>query len=64
VKKSPDIADRDELLRLLTVQARNGAVTAQKALLDELRRGEGADPEAQDGFEELDNVTSIRRHRG
>jgi metal-responsive CopG/Arc/MetJ family transcriptional regulator len=33
-----EVADRDELLGLLTERARDGHVTAMKTLLDELRR--------------------------
>lgn len=56
-----DVADRDELLRILTERAREGNVAAAKALLDELRRDVG-DDEAGSTLDALDgNVTEIRR---
>jgi hypothetical protein len=57
-----EIADRDELLRLLTVRAREGSVAAMRVLLEELRRDARAD--AGDGWDEVygdDNVRPIRR---
>jgi hypothetical protein len=55
-----EVADRDELLRILTVRARDGNVAAVKTLLDELRREADAGDNGSE-FDELDNVTPIRR---
>jgi hypothetical protein len=55
-----DVADREELLRILTVRARDGNVAAAKALLDELRRASD-DGDSGSEFDELDNVTPIRK---
>jgi len=58
-----EVATLDEVLRLLTVEARGGSVTAQKALLDHLRRDQ-ADEAPKDDWESLygdGNVTPIRR---
>jgi hypothetical protein len=38
VKKTAEIAGREELLEILTERARAGSVTAARALLEELRR--------------------------
>jgi hypothetical protein len=56
-----EVADRDELLRVLTVRARDGNVAAAKALLDELRRDGDADEAPGSALDALDNVTPIRR---
>ena len=55
-----EIADREELLQLLTERARGGSVTAAATLLKELRQEEEPDANS-DGFEALDNVTPIRK---
>jgi hypothetical protein len=66
------IADRDELLELLTEHARQGSVSACRCLLDELRRDVLGHPLPSlgweeiygDGLDELDahaNITSLRR---
>ncbi len=46
------VADRRELLRLLTERARDGSVAAMKALLEELRR-DGATGGAASPIDEL-----------
>jgi hypothetical protein len=55
----PDIADRDELLRILTERARDGNVGAAKTLLEELRR-DADDSSDVSELEELDNVLPFR----
>jgi hypothetical protein len=52
-----EIADRDELLRILTDAARDGSVSAAKTLLEELRRDDTEEPS---DFDALDNVRPIR----
>jgi hypothetical protein len=47
----PDLLSRDELLRILGVQARNGSITAARLLLEEYRR-ETEKPEI-DGIDQL-----------
>jgi hypothetical protein len=49
---APSVADRRELLRLLTERARDGSVAAMKALLEELRR-DGATGGAASPIDEL-----------
>ena len=56
-----DIAERDELLTILTERARAGNVAAAKALLDELRREDGDEDSPASTLDALDNVTPIRK---
>ena len=56
-----DVADRDELLLLLTDRARSGSVPAMKALLDELRREDADEDSPASALDALDNVTPIRK---
>lgn len=59
-----DVADRDELLLILTAKAREGSVPAAKALLDELRRDADEDEVPGSTLDALDgesNVTPLRR---
>jgi hypothetical protein len=49
-----DIADRDEVLRLLTARARAGAVTAMSALLRHYSTEAEQEPQEVDPFAELD----------
>lgn len=61
MKKTRNIAEREELLELLTDRAREGSVTAAKALLEELRRDDrGADDDWSAIYGEA-NVTPLRR---
>lgn len=53
-----EVADREEILRLLTEAARGGSVSAMRALLETTDRPE---EDGSDGFAELDNVTPIRK---
>jgi hypothetical protein len=54
------VADRDELLELLTEQARRGNVSAIRALLDELRREDG-DEDTRSTLDALDNVSELHK---
>ena len=58
LRQASEVADRDELLRVLTIRAREGNVAAIKALLDELRREDG-DTDAGSTLDRLDNVTAF-----
>jgi hypothetical protein len=60
-RKPKPVADRDELLRILTESAREGSVTACKTLLEELRRDAGTEDDKDDLFADLDNVAPLRR---
>jgi hypothetical protein len=53
------LPNRGELLERLDKASRAGSVTATKLLLEELRREEAEQDDA--GFDELDNVTPLRR---
>jgi hypothetical protein len=58
------IADRDEVLRLLSAKARAGDVRAMLALRSELRRDEPeADADGDDPFVELDQLAPRREAR-
>ena len=58
------IADRDEVLRLLSAKARAGDVRAMLALRSELRRDEReTDADGDDPFVELDQLAPRRRAR-
>lgn len=54
-----EVADRREVLRLLTAAARKGSVSAMRGLAEELRREEGDGAASE--FDALDNVTPLRR---
>ncbi len=54
------VADRAELLRVLTERARAGNVAAAKALLTELRLDERAGDDAESTLDRLDNVAQLR----
>jgi predicted transcriptional regulator len=63
---APEVADRAELLRLLTERARGGNVAAMGRLLNELRYDDPeADTGAGDALAELDAITDLSavRHR-
>jgi hypothetical protein len=53
------LASRSELLLILSGEAREGSVSACKALLDELRRDDAA-KKPGGGLDDLDNVRQIR----
>jgi hypothetical protein len=58
--RQAEVADRDELLRLLTERARMGNVSAIRALLDELRREDG-DEDTGSTLDALDNVSELHK---
>jgi hypothetical protein len=60
-KTAARIAEREELLELLTVRAREGSVTAAKALLEELRRDDGGADDDWSGIYGEGKVTPLRR---
>ena len=55
------VADVDELLRLLTIQARDGNVQAQKALLAHHQRDQSAPP--AEGWDRLDELAEKRESK-
>lgn len=60
-KQAAKVAERDELLELLTYRAREGSVTAAKALLEELRRDDGGADDDWSAIYGADKVTPLRR---
>ncbi|MGZ6637857.1 MAG: ribbon-helix-helix protein, CopG family [Solirubrobacteraceae bacterium] len=59
----PAVADREELLAVLSERARGGHVQAARSLLDELRRDGEPAAEDDDPFRELDMLAPRRDSR-
>jgi hypothetical protein len=53
MSETQDIATHEEVLRILTEQARNGSVTAAAALARELRAAEKRESEVDDAIDSI-----------